>query len=139
MTQKEATPCTASVPCRHILDGLLGQSITRVSIELWSVRLLFATGELHIEGEWRLLAPDGSIIDQSREFCARQEFQLWRIAGREVLGLQYSEKPLPEFVLRLADQWSLEVVADDDGLEDWSLTLRDSKVFCNGATITVFS
>jgi hypothetical protein len=139
MSESELVVSPAFEPCRYIFQRLLSQAVTRVSIEPWSVWLLFYEGELHIEGEWRLRGPDGAIVDQTYEFEERQRFDLWRIAGQKILGFEFSDEPLPRFVMQLTNGWSLEVVADNDGMDDWSLTSQKFKVFCNGTSITVFS
>ncbi len=57
MLPTEPTPSPAFAGTQAIFGELLDQTTTRVSIEPWSVRLLFETGELHIEGIWRLVSP----------------------------------------------------------------------------------
>ena len=127
------------MPARHAFQELLGQTITRVSIEPWSVRLLFGTGELHIEGTWRLTASDQSVVDQSQEFSGREKFELWRIVNSTVEAFRFWEEPLPGFAIEVTGQWTLEVQADDSGFEDWSLIATDVWVVCNGNNITTFS
>jgi hypothetical protein len=138
MAETELIVSPAFMPCRHIFQRLLGQSITRVSIEPWSVWLLFDEGQLHIEGSWKLIGPNGSVEDQKQEFSGRQHFDLWRIAGKKVASFQFADEPFPRFVMWVTDGWGLQVDADDDGMEDWGLTSLQSKVYCNGDQITVF-
>jgi hypothetical protein len=122
-----------------MFEELLGQTITRVSIEPWSVRLLLGTNELHIEGIWRLTTPEGAVVDQSQEFGVRDGFELWRLAGGQVQDFHFDDHPLPRFVMSVAGQWGLEVVASENGEEDWGLTTsRGGWVICNGAKIAVF-
>jgi len=125
--------------CDEIMQTLVGQQVTRVSIEPWSVRLLFNDGELHIEGHWTLKNSDGSLLDKEQKFIARETFALWQIAGQTIVEIRYLDQPLPNLTLKLDDQKTLQAVADDDGLEDWSIVTSLAKVFCNGNEITVFS
>ena len=74
-----------------------------------------------------------------KEFATREAFALWQVAGHTVVEVRYLDQSLPNFILHLDDQKSLQVIADDDGLEDWSVVTSFAKVFCNGSQVTVFS
>ena len=124
---------------KEILRRFVSETVTRVSIEPWSVRLLFESGELHVEGPWRLINASQAIVDKNGSIALRSSFELWRLAGKRLLNILFSNEPLPRFVLEIEGQWGFDVMADDDGLDDWSLTYLDQKVFCNGNSITVFS
>jgi hypothetical protein len=102
------------------------------------VRLLFGTGELTIEGAWSLIAPDGAIVDQNQEQSRREHFELWRVVKSEVLDFQFSDDLLPCFIMSVTGQWSLRVMADEDGYEDWNLSSGGALVVCNGSLMSVF-
>jgi hypothetical protein len=139
MAEKHLTPSPIFLPYHGVFEELVGQVVTRVSIELWSVRLLFEKGELHIEGTWELVTPDGCKVDQNQDFHERQRFELWRVTGKEVLDCRFADEPFPNFSLDLTDHWCLHVTADDDGYEDWGLTSSGTWVVCNGANLTGFA
>lgn len=138
MLNRRLVPSEAFKPVADVFEALLDQTVTRVSLEPWSVRLLLGESEIHIEGAWRLAAPNGAVLDQTQNLSERQSFQLWRILDCVVEHFDFGDEPLPRFVMRTADQQSLEVHAKDDPYEDWSLTAGNVLVVCNGATITVF-
>jgi hypothetical protein len=135
MLSRELAPSPAFAAARNAFQGLLGQIITRISYEPWSVRLLFGDAELVIEGRWSLIAPDGTVRDKDHDHRKREHFELWRVANCEVLDIQFSDDPLPWFVVSVTGQWSLKVSADEDGYEDWTLNSNGSLVVCNGTLV----
>ena len=124
---------------KHIIQTLVGQQITRVSIEPCSVSLLFNNAEIYIESGWKLKAPDGSLLDRDQKITERKSFELWRITGHSVIGVEFTDQLLPDFVLQIDNKSSLEINSSNDGMEDWSLVTPSTKVYCNGETVTVFS
>lgn len=132
-------PSPAFAPAHDAFLEVLGQTVTRVAIEQWSVRVLFETCELTIEGSWTLWTADGAVADRDRELGTRGRFELWRITGSQVQTIQFYDDPIPRFAMSLTGGWRLGVLGDENGLEDWGLTASGGAwVIGNGASITVF-
>ena len=68
-----------------VLSALKGATVTRVSIECWSVRMLLGDAELIIEAEWELYNSAGEIVDTSLPLKSRRAFEIWKLTGETVV------------------------------------------------------
>lgn len=124
--------------CEESFHSLVGQTITRVSYEPWSVRLLFEEGQLLIENGWRLLDESDSIIDEDQDHEERSTFNLWKITGRRIERVAFEYHPFICVSLLIENNWRMEITANDDGLEDWNLAFGNTLIICNGDIISIF-
>lgn len=127
---RDCSPVEALV---SVLSSLIGQCVTRVSIEPWAVRLTFETAELTVECDWRLLDDKNIVRDMSQQLSERREFRLWRLAKETVTLITITEQQLPILSLSFTGGWTLVVPANDDGYEDWSCVAVDKSfwIVCN--------
>jgi hypothetical protein len=123
----------------YILTPISGRQVTQVIIEPWSVRLLLDHCHVHVEGDWKLLDADGKVIDQSIDFGQRTEFQLWRVAGQVVKSVELINRPPYCLTIRFENGFMMDIPADFDGYEDWSLGVDNNHVVCNGDILSVWS
>lgn len=117
---------------------LLHKQVTRVALEQWSMTLLIDDSELRVEGDWYLYGTN-NIFDKNQGFIERQAFELWRLIGTEITRIDVFNEHLPKIFFYFTEEWRLELLANNDGLEDWALVTPNSKLFCDGESTTVFS
>ena len=76
------------VPASLDLRPFLGANLQRVDLGLHVITFHFAmepVGRLTVEGDWELVAPDGSVLDRRQEPAERDCHRLHRIIGRDVV------------------------------------------------------
>lgn len=119
---------------KKILSAILGETVTRVAIERWSVRILFETAELIVEADWKLLDQTQTLQDQSEVWEQRKSFALWRVVGEKVSDLYVCETSFHALTVSFTNGMVLEIAANNDGLEDWSLAASNQAywIVCNG-------
>ena len=127
----------AAVP-QDMIAELIGQTVTRVAIERWSVLLLLETGSITIGGCWRLIDPHGTERDAQQELGQRKDFQLWQTLGCDVEESKLSSHN--GLHLQFRNGFRLEVEASDGPFEDWQVTLTDGRLLvANGEDLTCFT
>src|SRR5947209_5729355 len=107
---------------REAFRSLMEQTVTRVCLDQWSVTLVFETAVLTIEGVWQFVNTRLTEGDSSVALAQRGGFQLWRAVGQAVQGMDFSDAEFTRVDLHLSGEWTLILLGDEDGYEDWSLT-----------------
>lgn len=118
--------------------SLVGQVITTVYIDQWSVTLLTLESAVITEGHWTLFDSAGVAVDSDCEDIVRQDFKLWKALGTTIVASNISRDNHLKLVFDNGLQ--LEVRSDDDGYEDWHLNSEGGlMLIVNDKTITTFS
>src|SRR5690349_21682248 len=71
---------------RAAFGSLVGQTVTRVSIEGWAMRVKCDRAELAMEGMWKLIDQDGATRDQAKALSSRNSFDLWQLVAKSVVS-----------------------------------------------------
>jgi hypothetical protein len=118
----ESNPSGAPASVFEILEDLSGQTITRVSLEQWSIRVMFSEcSELIVECDWSLANEFGNETDNNVDLGSRTIFELWRLVGAIVTRLEFDyTKPCVWSILTSAGM-KLSILGNADKYEDWSL------------------
>lgn len=119
-------------PTWEEINSLIGQVISRVSLEPTSIEVLFDDTLLHITGHWKLRSSDGKTIDQDIPLEVRQQFDLWRLCGKRVTDVDLVDDTEAKLVIHIPSIGLLEALADEDGFEDWTLSSPRFFYVCNG-------
>lgn len=116
-------------------SALLGSQVLGVDIGMWAVAIQFQTSKLMIEYDWNLRDQQLVSIDDRVLFKDRNSYNLWRICGSTVTGLNVTDVAPITVSIQFDCGWSLEVYSRLNGLESWTLTADDSSlvIVCDGA------
>jgi hypothetical protein len=127
-------------PYLKIFDELIGQEVTRVSFNKWSIHLLFEKGtELALDGDWTLEDSEEHAIDRNQGLDSRKAFDLWRLVAARVIAVEFSDGPLPAFSVVFGNGMRLTISNDDDNYEDWSLAAQGQEYNLVGFGPEVFN
>jgi hypothetical protein len=133
---RRAITVRVSIADKMVAD-LVGQTVTRVALEQWSVHLVLEGAVLNVEGHWKLLDADDVVVDFDCKHAERRAFLLWQLIGTRIIDSGLA----PGNALYLVSDvgFRLEADADTDGFEDWQLSLTDgSMIIVNGNDMTEF-
>jgi hypothetical protein len=120
-----------------MVADLIGQAITRVAIEQWSIHIVLESSVINVEGRWKLFDRDGTPIDVGSKDVERQDFRLWRALGTRIV--QSSMTSDHTLSLELDNGFRFQAEADHDGFEDWQIAAQDgSLLIVNDKVATEF-
>lgn len=119
---------------KTIFAATSGETVTRVALERGSAHILFKTAELVIEAGWKLFDQAHILQDQSEVIEQRKLFALWRIVGTKLSDVHISQTAFNALTVSFTNGIVLEIEANDDGFEDWSLAASNQSFWfvCNG-------
>jgi hypothetical protein len=124
----------------YLIDRFIDCQVMEVTLEPWSVRVDLDDNYLHIEGDWKLLNAEGETVDRSIDYEQRTEFHLWRITGQIVNFAEFINQPPYRLTIRFKNGFQMNILANSDGYEDWSLcSSNGAKVVCNGDILSIWS
>ena len=117
----------------HLLRAR-GEVITRVSLDQWSVSLVFADCLLFVEGHWNYTGPSGELLDRMVDLSGRAHFALWRMVGQSLESVAIDDHVLGNVAIVTSNGDRLVACGDDNDFEDWTLTGPGISVVCMGHT-----
>ena len=83
------------VPKDLNLNFLVGGKLTGILLGEFQLQFLFhPESNVSVEGDWELVAPDGSIVDTSTKNLERAEYRLHRLLGQDVVGWAVDPPPI---------------------------------------------
>ena len=108
------------VPADLDLAFLRGAELVQVCLGSFQVQFHFhPTGSILVGGGWELVDGAGERLDQSYDTPARPPYQLHRLIGRVVAGIEVSAPAW--FALRFDDGTVLRVFDDMEGHESFQI------------------
>jgi hypothetical protein len=113
-------------PLDDIVGEVVGQTVTRVFIDQWSVGLLFDSGSLNVEGQWTLYGRDDEVIDKGEEVGERRYFHLWKLVGAQPVRAEIRDSR--DLILMFNTGYRFVCHSDQDGYEDWDVSLDDGRI-----------
>jgi hypothetical protein len=114
------------VPADLDLRHFHGAMLERIDLGIHILHFRFGAeppGVISVEGDWELLDPGGTVLDQQEEPSERAAFRVHVLLGREVVGSQVSA---PEwFELRFDSGHRLRVYDRSREFESFSIQPGD--------------
>ena len=124
---------------KTIFEDLTGQYVTRISLEQWSVRIMFVKcSELIVECDWRLTDESGNEMDNSVKLGIRKRFELWRIVGSTATHFEIDPENICAWSIQTSSGMKLTIIGDLDKFEDWSIVFpnHEGMFVSSGGQIT---